>query len=122
MMANEQDVGLVIVDAALLPQPPAPPRRWITVLAFRNRFTRAEKVRIDMAAIDDPSASSAVRERASLVRVGLADVAAARYIDLEREDTRGDVQNFELMGLLDSQGRAMQILDAPITPREKYTE
>ena len=100
---------------------PAPPAlRHMTVLAFRNRFTKSEKVRIELAAIDDPAADLAQRERAAVVRVGQADLAAATYVDVDRADTREDVQAFETMGLLDAPGRALAILDDEIQAHERY--
>lgn len=96
------------------------PKRHMTVLAFRNRFTRSEKVRVELAAIDDPAADQALRERAAIVRVGQADLAAATYVDVDRADTREDVQAFEAMGLLDAPGRALAILDDEIQPHERY--
>lgn len=100
------------------PQPPA--SRHMTVLAFRNRFTKAEKIRVELAALDDPTADQALRERAAVVRVGQADLAAATYVDVDRVDTREDVQAFEAMGLLDAAGRALAILDDEIQPHERY--
>ena len=100
---------------------PAPrTARYMTVLAFRNRFTKSEKVRIELAAIDDPAADLAQRERAAIVRVGQADLAAATYVDVDRADTREDVQAFESMGLLDAPGRALAILDDEIQAHERY--
>ncbi|MDN4040201.1 hypothetical protein [Massilia sp. YIM B02443] len=100
------------------PAPTAP--RHMTVLAFRNRFTKSEKVRIELAAIDDPAADQALRERAATVRIGQADLAAATYVDVDRADTREDVLAFEAMGLLDGAGRALTILDDPIQAHERY--
>lgn len=101
---------------------PAPPQpRHMTVLAFRNRFTKSEKVRIELAAIDDPAADADARARAAVVRVGQADLAAATYVDVDRADTREDVQAFEAMNLLDAAGRALAILDDPIQAHERYT-
>jgi hypothetical protein len=101
---------------------PAPPQpRHLTVLAFRNRFTRAEKIRIELAAIDNPAADVDARARAAVVRVGQADLAAATYVDVDRADTREDVQAFEAMDLLDAPGRALAILDYPIQAHERYT-
>ena len=92
----------------------------MTVLAFRNRFTKSEKVRIELAAIDDPAAEQAQRERAATVRIGQADLAAATYVDVDRADTREDVLAFEAMGLLDGAGRALAILDDPIQAHERF--
>jgi hypothetical protein len=100
---------------------PAPTSaRHMTILAFRNRFTKSEKVRIELAAIDDPAADLARRERAAVVRIGQADLAAATYVDVDRADTREDVQAFETMGLLDAPGRALAILDDEIQAHERY--
>lgn len=98
--------------------PPQPETHQITKLAFRNRFTTAEKVGIDLASIDDPEAEMAVRQQAAAVRVSLADLAAATYIDLVREDTRAGVLMLEAAGILGA-GRALEILDAEIQPDER---
>lgn len=97
--------------------PPLAPRH-ITTLAFRNRFSQAEKVAIEMAALDDPAAAMPARLQAAAIRVNLADTAAARYIDLDRPDTRQGVQDMETDGLL-AAGRAAAILDAPVLDIER---
>lgn len=94
------------------------PKR-ITRLAFRNRFTTAEKINIELAALDDPTASAQQRQNAALIRVYLKDIDTATYIDLDRQDTKDDVQNLETVGLLAS-GRATEILTAKIQPSERY--
>lgn len=111
----------IIELEALASAPVVPNARHLTVLAFRNRFTRAEKVRIELAALDDPAAPTEQRARSATVRVGQADLAAATYVDVDRVDTRTDVQEFETMGLLDAAGRALAILDDPIQAHERYT-
>lgn len=90
----------------------------VTRLAFRNRFTQAEKVSLELAAIDDPAATMAQRQQAAAIRVHLADVAASSFIDLSREDTRAGVLALEAAGLL-TEGRALQIIDAPVQPHER---
>ena len=50
----------------------------------------------------------------------LADTAAATFIDLSRADTRAGVQMLETAGLL-AAGRALEILDAPVTPEERLS-
>jgi hypothetical protein len=92
--------------------------RKITKLAFRNRFTAAEKVTMEMAALDNPAASMAQRQQAAMLRVNLADTVAATWIDLSRADTRAGVQILEAAGLL-AAGRALVILDAPVLPEER---
>lgn len=106
--------------------PPAPvfpgagPRhRWITKLAFRNRFTQAERVGTELASIDNPAAPMPQRAAAAGLRSALADIQAALYIDLDRSDTRAGVIAQEDMGLI-GPGRALTILDSPVQPHEVY--
>ena len=100
------------------PAPPAEPEpQRITRLAFRNRFTLAEKTALELAALDNPSAPMPERVQAATLRAYLADVVAATFIDLARPDTRAGVQMLEAAGLL-AEGRALVILDAEITPEE----
>ena len=101
------------------PAPPAVPEpQRITRLAFRNRFTLAEKTALELAALDNPSAPMPERVQAATLRAYLADVVAATFIDLARPDTRAGVQMLEAAGLL-ADGRALVILDAEITPEER---
>lgn len=93
---------------------------WIiTRLAFRNRFTQAEKIAIEIAALDVPTAPMPQRAQAAALRAYLSDVAAATFIDLRRTDTRTGVQTLEAAGLLGS-GRAAAIFDTPPTEQEVY--
>ena len=96
------------------------PDTRITRLAFRNRFTAAEKVALEMAALDDPAAPIAQRQQAAMLRANLADTVAATFIDLARPDTRAGVQMLETAGLL-AVGRALEILDAPVTSEEQLS-
>lgn len=98
---------------------PAAAARHMTKLGFRNRFTQPEKAGIEFAALDDSTAPMPARQQAASVRAYQADVAAATFIDLDREDLRNGVQALEALGLLAS-GRAAEILDAPITDIERY--
>lgn len=97
----------------------APVFTRLTKLGFRSRFTQAEKTAIELASLDDPSAPMAQRQQAADIRVYLADVAAATYIDPQHPETRDGVQALEAAGLLGT-GRALQILDAPIQADEAY--
>ena len=94
------------------------PATRVTRLAFRNRFTQSEKVALEMAALDDPTATMAQRQQAAAIRVHLADVAASTFIDLAVQDTRAGVLALEAGGLL-TEGRALEILDAPVQPHER---
>lgn len=93
--------------------------RRVTVLAFRNRFTKAEKVALEMAALDNPSGTLAQRQMAASIRADMKDTDAATFIDLGRPDTRQGVIDLEAGGLL-AQGRALEILDAEIQEIERY--
>lgn len=99
------------------PIPPVVDKR-ITRLAFRKRFTQAENIDIEMAAIDNPGATIDERKRAAALRVDLRDTDSATHIDLARQDTREGVIALELFGLI-GQGRAFEILDADINPAER---
>lgn len=89
-----------------------PVRRWITTLAFFDRFTDAEAIGFDLASI------GATPEAAALRRY-LQKANAASYIDLDRADTRAGVIALEDATLL-GPGRALEILDAPIQDHEVY--
>ena len=92
----------------------------ITRLAFRNRFTQAEKAAMELASLDDPTASMTWRGKAAALRAHMADVAASTFIDLQRADTRAGVLQLEGLGLL-AAGRAVQILDTAPTESELHT-
>jgi len=98
--------------------PPVEPVK-ITKLAFRNRFTQAEKVAIEIAALDDPGAPMQQRAMSAALRASQEDVAVAQFIDLTRADTRAGVQMLETAGLL-AAGRALTILDTPPTDTEVW--
>lgn len=101
-------------------EPPAPAEvRHITKLAFRNRFTMAEKAAIEIAALDNPGAPLAQRAQAAGLRATMKDQEAAQYIDLNRAETRGGVQSLEAAGLIGT-GRSAQILDSAIQAQEVY--
>lgn len=94
------------------------PATRITRMAFRNRFTQAEKVALELAALDDPAATLVQRQQAAAIRVHLANVSASTFIDLGRDDTRAGVQALETGGLI-GVGRALEILDAPVEAHER---
>lgn len=84
--------------------------RHITPLAFLSRFTDAEAVAIDLASIGATAPAAGLRRY-------LAKVNAAKYIDLDRADTRAGVQALEAATLL-AAGRAAVILDAAVQASE----
>lgn len=100
--------------------PPLPPTTVkITKLAFRNRFTQSEKVSVEIAALDVPTASMQARSMAAALRANQQDVQVAQHIDLMRADTRAGVLQLEAAGLL-AAGRAAVILDTAPTDAEAF--
>jgi len=85
----------------------------LTRSAFRARFTQAEKVAIELAGLDDPSATMDVRSQAAAIRTYQKDVDAAEFIDLTDPATADGVQALEAADLL-AEGRAVAILTAPV--------
>lgn len=83
----------------------------LTRLAFLSRFTDAEAVKIDLV-------SQGASEEAAYMRRYLAKVDAATFIDLNNESTRAAVFHMEESGLLE-EGRASEILDAPVQDAER---
>lgn len=116
--------GWLTADAGVTFTVPAPVAvdedRRITRLAFRNRFTTTEKVTLEIASLDNPAAPMPARQQAASLRVYLADLESAQWVDLARPETRAGVQTLEAAGLI-AAGRAALILDAPITPVERPT-
>ena len=96
------------------PEPVVVPEdRRITRLAFLNRFTDEEAIAIDLA-------SQGATVQAAYMRRYQARVQAATFIDLDDPDTRNGVIALEDGGLL-ADGRADEILNAPVQPHEKPT-
>jgi hypothetical protein len=108
----------VVVVEPVTPTVPQPPVK-ITKLAFRNRFTQNEKIAIEIAALDDPTALMQQRAMSAALRASQQDVAVAQFIDLTRVDTRAGVQQLEAAGLL-AVGRALEILDTEPTEQEVW--
>ena len=109
----------VEVDPGAVVEPPPPASIKITKLAFRNRFTAAEKAGIEFASLDNPAATMPARLMAASLRANQADINAAAHIDLMRPDTRGGVEALEYFGLI-AVGRADVILDTPPAEQEVW--
>ena len=92
--------------------------RRITRLAFRKRFTQGEKVALELAALDDPAAPQAQRAQAAALRAYLKDVDSAQFINLTDAHVSEGVHTLEAAGLLE-EGRAAEILTAPVAPEER---
>lgn len=102
------------------PPPPIEPdtrRRLIKRWAFRERFTDAELVAIERAALDVPTATDAARNRSARLRVLLQRMASDEHIDIERPTLRALVQALETFGVLGA-GRAAQVLDLNVSEEE----
>jgi hypothetical protein len=93
----------------------------LSKLAFRDRFTSAEKTALELASLDNPAATMEVRAGSAALRVYKEDVASAKYIDPKLPNTRNGVLALESFALI-AAGRALEILDAPIQAHERYTE
>lgn len=87
--------------------------RHITQYAFRQRFTQAERIGIEIASLDDPSASMAVRQQAAALRVAMTDLAQAQFVNLDLAVVSQALVDLETAGLLTA-GRANEILSAPV--------
>lgn len=92
--------------------------RVVSVLAFRRRFTRAERGAIEWAAVDRADQPEAQRRQAAELRASLADQAAATFIDLDDAGTVAGVQALVAMGLL-TLARAAAILGTAVQPEER---
>ena len=114
IVANEAFVEANYPGAwELVPEPETPLTQTsarITRLAFRNRFTTAEKVALELAALDNPSATMPQRQQAAALRAHLKDLDAASWVDLTRPETAAALQMLEASELI-GEGRAAAILD-----------
>lgn len=98
--------------------PPAPSYGTrITKLAFRQRVGPQALAAIELASVHNAAAAEQAQKLAATLRVMLADVQAATFIDLARPDTRAGVQQLEAVGLLPA-GKAAEILDTPVQAAE----
>jgi hypothetical protein len=91
--------------------------RHITKLAFRNRFTLAEKIAFEMAQVDDPTATHEARLAAAGVRVLEKDLAAGAYVDLNAAAVQAGLAQLEALGVL-AAGRAGEITWGDVEPYE----
>ena len=93
--------------------------RKLSKLGFRNRFTSAEKVALEMASLDNPSGTIQQRQLSATLRVYLKDLETALFIDLDRQDTQYGVNVLVQLGLITSD-RAYHILNDVVQPHEAY--
>jgi hypothetical protein len=94
------------------------PNTKLTVLSLRNRFTQTEKITIDMASIDNPTATMQSRQLAAALRVMMSDLNVATFVDLSLPNTIQGIQDLETYGII-GPGRASEILTAPVQDFER---
>lgn len=82
---------------------------YMTVKAFRMRFTLEERI-----AIEEASVGSA------LVRVFLQDLATSLFVDRHDPQVLEGLQALEQAGLI-AEGRAEEIQSAPVEDYERYS-
>lgn len=112
--------GWIRSGQTFAPPPPAPAPNFgtrITKLAFRQRVGPQALAAIELASVHNAAAPVQAQQLAATLRVMLADVQAATFIDLARPDTRAGVQQLETVGLLPP-GKAAEILDTPVQAAE----
>jgi len=97
---------------------PAPTRRIISDLAFDRRFTLQERKDIELASQHNPNADAEQNEQAAILRVIQVRADKALFIDLDDPETQSGVMFMEQLGLLTTE-RAIEILTAPVQPRER---
>lgn len=100
--------------------PPPSSSTRITKFAFRSRFTSTEKIIMDIAALDDPTAPMQNRQYAAALRVYLKDLDAAEFVDLSRSDIQEGLEQLVSLGILQSH-RVVSILTDPIQPHELFS-
>jgi len=102
-----------------VPEPDSiPANRIITNYAFDMRFTLDERVAIEMAGMDDPTATMEQRAMAAALRVSQERAKKAQFTDLDNPVVRASVEQMEAGGLL-APGRAAVILDTPVLDEER---
>ena len=93
------------------------PKIKIAKLAFRSRYTTEEKVALELASLDDPSANTSARALSAVLRVYLQDLATAEFIDLNDDLTIQGVHYLEQIGIIKA-GRSAEILSNVILEKE----
>lgn len=91
----------------------------LTKLAFRSRFTAAEKAAIEFAALDNPAAPTAARIAAAGLRADMADQRDARYIEITLPSTIAGVNKLAQYGLIQPH-RPAEILSTTVNQSELW--
>ncbi len=113
--------GWRYIEGEFLPPPDTSPTfgRVITKLAYRNRFTAAEKRAIKKASIG--LNNSLTEDQWLSVAVAQDDIMSAGYVHLDRPETVAGTQALEALGLI-GVGRATEILSPPVWSLELLAE
>ena len=115
------DMGWLYEGGDFLPPPDTSPifGRVITKLAYRNRFTPAEKRAIKKASL---GLNLLLTEDQWLsVAVAQDDIMSAGYVHLDRPETVAGTQALEVLGLI-GVGRATEVLSPPVWSLELLAE
>lgn len=99
--------ALVETDPLVTPDPEPRPQTVITAREFRERFTRAERGAITLAA------SKALAADDPTLQVFLDDLTAAQVVELDHPDLLAGMSLLVTLDLL-TQARATEILDAAV--------
>jgi len=114
----DDDAGFTAPESPESEPEPVPQNRIITNYAFDMRFTLEERVAIEMAGMDDPTATMEQRAMAAALRVSQERAKKAQFTDLDNPVVIASVQQMEAGELL-AQGRAAEILDTPVLDEER---
>jgi hypothetical protein len=98
---------------------PPPADKRITRLAFRSRLGQEAKIKIEMASLDNPSATQQQRQFAAALRVYSDDLANATHVDLARSDTITGINTLVSVGIITA-AHGNKILTDPIQEHEAY--
>ena len=109
--------------APIIYTPPANPNlvTKMTKLAFRKRFTQAEKVAIEIASLDNPADTMEQRSLSAALRAYQQDLVVAQYIDTTDTALIAGIQQLEAVGLI-AADRGSEILNTPISDIEAFIE
>ena len=100
------------------PEPVEERFRRLTVTAWRRRFTREERIAIELAQLDDPTTGMLQRQATAALRSDIRDQENARYIDLDDPDVMSGLLNLESFGLI-AVGRSSEIQQPDAQPEER---
>ena len=95
------------------------PLSLMTTAAFLARFTDAEYIPIELASIDNPSASIEQRTQSAGIRRLLKEIDLATYINLRDPRITGALTMLASAGFL-SVARKDEILNTNVRPHERY--